>query len=531
MSETSANESRLTARLDRWYPLIVILLIIVGAAARLIHLTLIDASVPFTLGGLYVEFAQQIAANAYRLPATIPFYTDGGLPFAYPPLVFYAIAVLIHALGVDPFTVVVFLPPLIAILTLPSFVILTRQLELSRPTQIVALAGFALLPSAFAEPITSDGLVEAFGLLALIWVLIAAARAYRSDSWRTALILAGLWGVGALISPGLAYGLIPLMIVVGAADVIRAQDRGWVLRRWLVIGAVALIVAAPYWLAVITTHGPGVFTATLINEQGGLSTSLLRPLAPLVGVSNPAALPTTTFWSGVVWNGLIYLGLIYALFTRRWLFALTYVIFSAIPREGSWMVTVPAAVLAALALTRGLIPLINGWARDHLHRRARRLLSAGVALLLAANIVGSAALTLDGMRARAQIRPAHVALMQQIAASDTIPAAARFIVVDIEPVIEWFPQLARRTTLNVRFGAEWRPDEQARINALNGRIGGCRDLDCVFQAAHDLAYAYDPLYLLIGRAALSRLEPASTLRAEIVLENETAAVLRLSSES
>lgn len=59
--------------------------------------------------GLYAQIAAEIVANGYLPPATIPGYTAEGVPFAYPPLQFYAFAVLLD-LGVDPVTVARFLP-------------------------------------------------------------------------------------------------------------------------------------------------------------------------------------------------------------------------------------------------------------------------------------------------------------------------------------------------------------------------------------------------------------------------------------
>ena len=51
-------------------------------------------------GGLFLAFAGAIADNGYILPATLANYTDGGIPFAYPPLSFLLEAVLVHILGV-----------------------------------------------------------------------------------------------------------------------------------------------------------------------------------------------------------------------------------------------------------------------------------------------------------------------------------------------------------------------------------------------------------------------------------------------
>jgi hypothetical protein len=56
-----------------------------GIGLRVVHLFFVDLEYPFQYGGLFLEFANQIRAEEYALPATIPFYTDGGIPYAYPP--------------------------------------------------------------------------------------------------------------------------------------------------------------------------------------------------------------------------------------------------------------------------------------------------------------------------------------------------------------------------------------------------------------------------------------------------------------
>ena len=105
-------------KLNKLSPIILILL---GIYIRLNHLASIPADEPFRLGGLFLEFSQQIIANGYALPKTIPFYSAGGIPFAYPPLGFYIQALIIDFFSPPRFWTVNWLPPLIAALTVPSF--------------------------------------------------------------------------------------------------------------------------------------------------------------------------------------------------------------------------------------------------------------------------------------------------------------------------------------------------------------------------------------------------------------------------
>jgi len=155
------------------------LVALLGIAARLIHLWLIDIHYPFYLGGLYLEFAQQIRLHGYRLPPTISYYSAGGIPFAYPPLSFYIEALLLDITPIAPFVLVNLLPPAISILAFFSFFYLVTRLSKDPVFEISALAAFAVLPNLISEQIAASGLAEALGTLALVWLGIGLLSFYR----------------------------------------------------------------------------------------------------------------------------------------------------------------------------------------------------------------------------------------------------------------------------------------------------------------------------------------------------------------
>jgi len=70
-------------------------------AATLIYVGyLLTHPYPAFGAGLFLQIATEIARHNYHLPATIPYYTASGIPFAYPPLGFYLVAVLHAVTGV-----------------------------------------------------------------------------------------------------------------------------------------------------------------------------------------------------------------------------------------------------------------------------------------------------------------------------------------------------------------------------------------------------------------------------------------------
>lgn len=148
-------------------------LFLVGSIFRLISIAYVGVNSPFIMGGLFAEFSQQLVNNNYSLPAQIPYYSDGGIPFAYPPLPFYIKAILINIFSIPKFTVVNVLPAFITLLTLPSFYILIRVIKFEYWTRMAIFAAFAIYPNAFREQIEGKGLAEAFGTLSIIWFMIS----------------------------------------------------------------------------------------------------------------------------------------------------------------------------------------------------------------------------------------------------------------------------------------------------------------------------------------------------------------------
>src|SRR6185369_15462434 len=102
------------------YPkILAVLILLLGSFLRIYHLFRIDFShEPFRLGGLFVAFAEEIARNGFKFPVTIPYYSEGGIPFGYPPLGFYIEAVLFKFFPEQQVAIANLLPPFVAVFAL-----------------------------------------------------------------------------------------------------------------------------------------------------------------------------------------------------------------------------------------------------------------------------------------------------------------------------------------------------------------------------------------------------------------------------
>ena len=226
-----------------WTLLLVAGAVSLGTVIRLLPLAFVGVATPFHLGGLFVEFSQQIVAHGYRLPSRIPFYTDGGIPFAYPPLPFYLEAFLLHVCSFPKFAVVNLLPPLLAVAALLSFHALTRQLSFDIPARLFALWAYATMPAAFQQQVQGGGLAESAGSLGLIWFAGSLVRARTLGTARSYVRAGAFWAITVLASPGSAYASVPTAVILAS---LQSKDRARRAGLLALAAATATVLTAPY---------------------------------------------------------------------------------------------------------------------------------------------------------------------------------------------------------------------------------------------------------------------------------------------
>ena len=79
-----------------------------GVALYLVYLA--TNPFPAPCAGHYLAMAQEVSGHGYALPCRIPHYTREGIPFAYPPLAIYALALIRDATGIGPLVLNRWLP-------------------------------------------------------------------------------------------------------------------------------------------------------------------------------------------------------------------------------------------------------------------------------------------------------------------------------------------------------------------------------------------------------------------------------------
>jgi hypothetical protein len=326
---------------------------LVGVALRLFHLFIVPMDAPFRLGGLFYEFSRQIALNNFAFPETIPYYSAGGIPFAYPPLSFYVQAVIIKLFDPALFYSVNLLPPIITLLSLPAFYWMMRQYTDDVHLALAGLCAFAIMPPAFTNQIEAAGLAESFGIVALILYVGFLLRWKKNPDIKGSVLAGITLGFCVLSSPGSAYAVALFSVFLFLwVCILGLKSRTLKpIGMLLLVGITGMLVSAPFWLIVMRNHGVDFFIIPFLGQHQ----SDISPLQ----IEQILSFQPAGAYLGFIWNWLIFAGLIWAVLKRHFLVVVIFVIFWLIPREGVWLVAVPAAILAGMGLVYVLWPLFE----------------------------------------------------------------------------------------------------------------------------------------------------------------------------
>lgn len=474
---------------------------------------------PATGGGLFLAMAEAVREAGYRLPARIPRYTRDGLPFAYPPLAFYAAAVVRDAFGVGALALTRYAPGLLTVAYPVPVYVFGRALfedapDRNRRAGLAALV-VAVSPAVFKWHLSAGGIVRAPAYLFTVAGLYVGVRLFRERDRVWAAPGAVLFGLTLLTHP--SY---PVFFATSYLVFYGYFDRSSVgLARGAVVAAGGALLAAPWWGSVVAVHGVEVFTRTAGSRLG-------------IGqgyrwfVSKFLYAHRTRFLT--VWHVLSLAGVVHLLARRRYLlpawFGATVVVFPK-PR---FLVLVGAFLTAAV-----VFDWLERPSGDERTARDREPTDRRLTLLVVALLVGFGVVTgglyaanyepiperpLD--RLQQEPLPSYVDgddLAAMRWARERTAADATFLVAG--DAAEWFPVFARRTVVASPWGSEWLPpDERDRQVARYREIAVCASATCIERtlARDDVSPEY--VYLSregsrswIARDTLSRAEWAALL--------------------
>jgi hypothetical protein len=405
---------------------------------------------PLNDGGLFYAMTRDLQNANFLLPV-ISSYNGLDIPFAYPPLGFYLAGLLSTGLGIDLIDLFRFLPMVLATAMIPVVYLLGREILGSRFQALVATWAFALLPRSFDWLIAGGGLTRSLGLLFALVAILEGIRFYRSGRRTHGGLLAVFAALTALSHPQAA-----LFVGISMVLMFLAYGRsGRALRDSVALAALAALLAAPWWLTVISIHGIDPFIS---GSQTG--TDLQATFQHLVTFTITDE-PYTAFLAV-----LAVIGLVAQVATRRYLLAAWIVaVFLVDPRGGATELMAPVALLIGVAVDEVILRRPSGSMagdEDTLSPRSFLLRDRVGGLLL---VVGLLLGVIGAVKAPTIIgSPLHALPASSRSAmawiAENAPPSAEFAVVTgnfwfVDSASEWFPVLAGHRSLATLQGYEW----------------------------------------------------------------------------
>lgn len=470
----------------------------VGFAVRAIHILASDF--PLNDGGLFYAMARDLQAHHYLLPA-LTSYNGGDLPFAYPPLGFYIAALLDDSTPFSLIGLFRLLPLLYSSLTIVAFGLLARRLLQSELAALAAAIMFALVPRSFIWLLMGGGVARGLGLLCALLALHEAHRLYTTGHRRYIISTALLTAATALshIETAWFLGFSMLLFLLTYA---RSREQ---LVNTVIVSGAALLLAAPWWLAIVATHGLAPFLHA--NDTGGniLSSAatarqLVVALARITATSEPLF---------PIIGALSILGALVAIRLRQFMLSTWWALIILLDaRAFPTFTMIPVAMLAGLALPQVVLPLSHYlWDRPLLagardwRGASRGTVLVAVALLL--YMAGGALVHTPGFGGEGHflvgLTTDERAAFEWIDANT--PETSRILVIPSGPWPadkegEWLPVLTSRVSVTTVQGSEWAGTFEARVRAYDEVFGcGYRVADCLGRWLKEHATTFTHVYI------------------------------------
>lgn len=475
---------------ERSYSVLLGVAILLGIVVRARFV--LATNFPLNDGGLFLVMSRAIADAHYALPSFVT-YNSIHIPFGYSPLGFYVAAAVSAATGMSLTDVLRYVPLVVTSATLVAFAFFARAILTSRVAVVAAVFAFALVPRSFIWLLMGGGLTRSFGLLFTILALHQAFLLYT----RGRMLHAVLFGVFAALTVLSHLGTAPFLLWSAVLMFLAYGRTTRALVGSVIAGVLAVVLSAPWWATVIAAHGFAPFTAAtgsgsnLFSADKGLRFALLTKLAqlgvtttdeyyfPLVGTlalaGSVASLTVAEFYLPAWWVATLVLD----------------------ARAGATYATIPASLLAGVAVAYVVMPLARGRPfrrvtespvssiADRWTGRLRGFLIRWMPAIVSIALIGYAsigALLRDPDRSTAAamlvtVSPAERAAMRWV--STSTPVASRYLVVlpriwASNAVAEWFPVLANRTSVATVQGTEWLPNHAfTRAEAVDSAVDAC----------------------------------------------------------
>lgn len=444
---------------------------------------------PAYAGGLFLVMADQISQHGYALPTSIPYYTDTGVPFGYPPLMFYVTAIARDLTGAPLIAFSTYLPGAVVVAYLvPYYGIALKLLGSSRRAGLATVL-FAVTPTTLRWHLSSGGLVRAPAMLFALLGIFVGLKLFLDRDRRWLPVAVVLFGLVVLTHPtysvffGLSY-----LLLYGFFD--RSRE-GLLVGSVVAVGGLAL--AAPWWVTVVQYHGTDIFL-TASGTHSGLGGGLRRLVVKL-GYGLDDMNVESVFYV------LAYAGGIYSLWREEYFLPAWAVSSSYFIGKNRFMFVAGSMLTVVLLLDYVIPKLQTRVDGPSQRRRVEAWLVAAVVVVAAivGGLTGASALGVAHANSPSQPQPMDEYDREAMAwiESNTDPEAKFAVLGDPG---EWLPLFAERTIVLGPWGWEWKKtDGYYGEMRLFDVVSTCGSASCVSVAMTEAGRNPDYVYVPTGR--------------------------------
>ncbi len=465
----------------------LVIAIILGGLVRFAPLTAV--SFPLNDGGMFFSMTKDILSNRFSLPAFTS-YNGGQIPFSYPPLPFYLLAILSKLSGISIIKWMQFLPAFISTLTIPAFYLLCRSIIKSQELAGVSSIAFALLPRSFIWLIMGGGISRASGLF-FAFLALSAIYLLFSQQDKHFLLPAILWSALVVYShPEIAWFVCSSAIFFG---IIHLKQKKTIFLG-IVTALGVIFLTSPWWVTILRQNGFRPWLTAFQVESRDFSTVIRlilfsyteEPFTQLLGA-------------------LAILGLITNLVRRKYLLAawMTIIVLLSFRNE-AFLLMMPVAIFAGTAIYEVLIPGFLRFSRAQnidndeiglqksLNQKPVQIL---LGILLVYSFISAYGIQFRASAALSSLEPNERQAMAWVA--EHSQAEDRYILVtgrtdwEVDSTTEWFPALTGRVSAATVQGKEWLPG-YANVITLYHQVQECAQtgIDCIQKLSTNFRFNY-----------------------------------------
>ncbi len=420
--------------------------------------------------GLFTQMSQQIADANFRLPFSSPFYGPGGIPFAYPPLGLYLLAVFIKLTG-KYYIFLRLLPPLFGLIAFIPLYYLTLELSKSMIAAVAAVIIAAGSTDIYIAHAWAAGIVRAPAFIFALTSILFFTFQSNGRSLRR-VILAGIF-LGLAFLSHLEYALFGFLwiwwwSVFSKNAISRVKDA-------LLSTGVSLLVVSIWLPFIIVRYGVDVFI-NAFGSHGGQG--LLSVWSNVSGLAGLFLDHFGSISSNPVLFVLVLLGVIVLAIKKEFAALLFYLFIILAFPDGSRFVFLIGSIVAGV----GLSVIVN---------RVSAILPfcAKPIAVLAFLIPILGFLWWRGFSTFNKQSPILDTTTFDLAKNiqSAMPSDKNYLALINQDEAEWLPFLFQREPVVAQWGSEWlgKYDEQTYLMGLFRDCQRAQDWNCVANVAQD----------------------------------------------